>query len=144
VARVLVLYDSRAGLVCGLAEGVYPTRPREDSILQDADRAHVPDDLAPSTARTGTEHRHLLAALAAARGERVLTYPRGDLRRSVERAPSRWLLEMVERSMLAVFPTTASVCRSISAGPTATGQGDSRITALNESRENFGVPPYRS
>jgi ATP-dependent helicase/nuclease subunit B len=83
-------------VVLGLAEGVLPTRPREDSLLPDSDRAVVGDVLQPRSARTGVEHRHLLAALAAASGERVLVFPRGDLRRSVERTPSRWLLDAVE------------------------------------------------
>ena len=37
------------------------------------------------------QHRHLLAALAAA-PERIVSFPRGDLRRSAARLPSRWLL----------------------------------------------------
>ncbi len=43
----------------------------------------------------GVEHRHLLAAMAAA-GRRVLVYPRGDQRRSLQRPPSRWLLDSCE------------------------------------------------
>ena len=45
--------------------------------------------------RTGDEHRHLLAVLAGAERS-LLLYPRGDLRRSVERMPSRWLLDVAE------------------------------------------------
>jgi len=37
------------------------------------------------------QHRQLLAALAAA-PERIVSFPRGDLRRSATRLPSRWLL----------------------------------------------------
>ncbi|CAN5362821.1 PD-(D/E)XK nuclease family protein [soil metagenome] len=80
-------------VVLGLAEGVCPTRPREDSLLPDAERRAVADELRLRGDDVGVEHRHLLAALAASTGERVLTYPRGDLRRSVDRAPSRWLLD---------------------------------------------------
>ncbi|MDQ3932176.1 MAG: PD-(D/E)XK nuclease family protein [Actinomycetota bacterium] len=82
-------------VVMGLAEGVFPTRPREDSLLPDRERAAVAEELRPRADQVGLEHRHLLAALAGA-GRRVLTFPRGDLRRSVERAPSRWLLDSVE------------------------------------------------
>ncbi|MEX0657494.1 MAG: PD-(D/E)XK nuclease family protein, partial [Egibacteraceae bacterium] len=78
-------------VVLGLAEGVTPSRPREDSLLPDVERAGVGDELRLRTDHVGVEHRHLLAALAAARSHRVLTSPRGDLRRSIERAPSRWL-----------------------------------------------------
>lgn len=80
-------------VVLGLAEGVLPSRPREDSLLPDAERRAIGDELRLRTASVGTEHRHLLAALAAAGRERVLVWPRGDLRRSIERAPSRWLLD---------------------------------------------------
>ncbi|MPZ87547.1 MAG: hypothetical protein GEU81_05615 [Nitriliruptorales bacterium] len=80
-------------VVLGLAEGVFPTRPREDSLLPDLERQAMRDELRPRAESVGVEHRHLLTSLAASGGERVLTYPRGDLRRSTERAPSRWLLD---------------------------------------------------
>ncbi len=82
-------------VVLGLSEGVFPSRPREDSLLAEHERGQVPDELPPRHTRIHTQHRHLLAALASA-GRRVLVHPRGDLRRSVERAPSRWLLDAVE------------------------------------------------
>src|SRR5690606_32703354 len=43
--------------------------------------------------RVGRDHRHLLAALSAA-GAHVLCMPRGDLRASSERVPSRWLADV--------------------------------------------------
>ena len=46
--------------------------------------------------RVDDDHRRLLAALAAASGPRVLLYPRGDLRRTTDRMPSRFLLDTVE------------------------------------------------
>ena len=78
-------------VVMGLSEGIFPTRPREDSLLPDAERAKAGDELRQRTERVGTEHRHLLAALTAAGTARIVTSPRGDLRRSVTHAPSRWL-----------------------------------------------------
>lgn len=89
--------DLDLAVVLGLAEGVAPTRPREDSLLPDAERRAVAAELRPRDERVGIEHRHLLAALAGASRRRVLIQPRGDLRRSVERAPSRWLLDAVEQ-----------------------------------------------
>lgn len=80
-------------IVLGCAEGVLPSRVREDSLLSDDERTVVAEELAPRRERVAVEHRHLLAALAGARGERILFYPRGDLRRSAERPPSRWLLD---------------------------------------------------
>ncbi|HEX9889134.1 MAG TPA: PD-(D/E)XK nuclease family protein [Nitriliruptorales bacterium] len=83
-------------IVLGLAEGVFPSRPREDSLLADRERELVSDELAPRAGRIHVEHRLLLAALASARERRVLVHPRGDLRRTVERAASRWLLDTCE------------------------------------------------
>lgn len=80
-------------IVLGCAEGVLPERVREDSLLPDVERGLLADHLRPRAERVHVAQRHLLAALAAAGRERVLTYPRGDLRRNVERPPSRWLVE---------------------------------------------------
>jgi ATP-dependent helicase/nuclease subunit B len=81
-------------IVCGLAEGVLPGHVHEDSLLPDVERVVVADDLPPRAERVGVQRRYVVAALAAGR-ERLLCYPRGDLRRSVERPPSRWLLDAV-------------------------------------------------
>lgn len=79
----------------GLAEGVAPSRPREDSLLPDRERAGTDDELPRRVDHVDVEHRHLLVALAHARTRRVLVAPRGDLRRSAELVPSRWLLDTV-------------------------------------------------
>lgn len=79
--------------VVGMAEGVFPARRRDDSLLPDLERAAVGDALASVAGRIDDDHRDLLSALAAASGQRVLYHPRGDLRRSAERVPSRWLLD---------------------------------------------------
>ncbi len=81
-------------VVVGLAEGTAPTPPRDDSLLPDHER-RVVDGLLPLR-RDGVarQHRELLAALAAAGRQQVLTHPRGDLRGSRERVPSRWLLDI--------------------------------------------------
>ena len=79
--------------VCGLAEGLFPTRVRDDSLLPDADRRATDGALALRSARVDDDHRRLLAALASASQERMLLFPRGDLRRTTERVPSRFLVE---------------------------------------------------
>ena len=79
--------------VCGLAEGLFPTRVRDDSLLPDADRRATDGALALRSARVDDDHRRLLAALASASQERILLFPRGDLRRTTERVPSRFLVE---------------------------------------------------
>ena len=83
-------------VICGMAEGVLPTRQRDDALLPDRDRAAAGDELPVAADRQRREHRELLAAVAAARHEVVLTMPRGDLRRTTEHVASRWLTELVD------------------------------------------------
>ncbi|HMJ77498.1 MAG TPA: PD-(D/E)XK nuclease family protein [Iamia sp.] len=80
-------------VVVGLAEGLAPRPPGDDSLLPDAERRAV-DGLLPLR-RDGVarQHRHLLAATAAA-ARQVLCFPRGDLRGGRDRVPSRWLLDV--------------------------------------------------
>ncbi|MFC6151848.1 PD-(D/E)XK nuclease family protein [Mumia xiangluensis] len=75
----------------GLSEDLYPGGTREDALLPARVRALVPDELQDAHERLHTKYRHLLAAFASARTV-VATFPRGDLRRSTRRLPSRWLL----------------------------------------------------
>lgn len=83
--------DLELVVVLGLAEGVLPTRIREDPLLPDAEREPAAGELPLARDRIAEQHRQLLAALAASRGQRILIAPRGDLRRSIQRSPSRWL-----------------------------------------------------
>ena len=83
--------DADVVFVVGLAEELVPGRLREDALLPERIRALAPGQLAPLRDRVDRQHRHLLAALAAA-PERIVSFPRGDLRRSAARLPSRWLL----------------------------------------------------
>jgi hypothetical protein len=85
--------------VCGLAEGLFPTRVHDDSLLPDADRRATDGALPLRATRVDDDHRRLLAALASASGERVLLFPRGDLRRTTERVPSRFLEGCLARRM---------------------------------------------
>jgi RecB family exonuclease len=82
--------------VCGMAEGSFPARVRDDSLLPDVDRRATDGALPLRAARVDDDHRRLLAALASARDARVLLFPRGDLRRTTDRMPSRFLLDTVE------------------------------------------------
>ncbi len=78
--------------VVGMAEGLVPSPPRDDSLLPDRERQAAGGTLALRSDGVGRQQRELLATLAAA-SSHVLSHPRGDLRRSSERVPSRWLLE---------------------------------------------------
>lgn len=80
-------------IILGLAEGTFPARVRDDSLLPDAEREATAGELPLRRQRIDREHRQLLAALAGAKSH-LLGVPRGDLRRSSERIPSRWALEL--------------------------------------------------
>ena len=80
-------------VVLGLAEGSFPATVRDDSLLPDHERAAAGGELPLRAERVERQHRHLLAALAGAR-RHLLGVPRGDLRRSAERVPSRWVLDL--------------------------------------------------
>ena len=79
--------------VCGLAEGLFPSVPHDDPLLADAERSALDGDLRLRSERVDDDERAVLAALASTRGDRVLTMPRGDLRRSTEHVPSRFVAD---------------------------------------------------
>ncbi|MEO7429095.1 MAG: hypothetical protein ABIY48_06895, partial [Acidimicrobiales bacterium] len=80
-------------VVLGLAEGSFPSTVRDDSLLPDRERAACGTELGLRAQRVERQHRHLLGALAGA-DRQVLCVPRGDLRRSADRVPSRWVLDL--------------------------------------------------
>lgn len=96
--------------VLGLSEDLYPGRPSGDSLLPDPVRSAV-GPLITLRDPQGTAYRHLLAAFAAA-PRVVASFPRGDLRSSSRRLPSRWLLgtlrELAGDSTLASAPPSSS------------------------------------
>ncbi|MBL6926607.1 MAG: PD-(D/E)XK nuclease family protein [Acidimicrobiia bacterium] len=83
-------------VVIGMAEGTTPTRRREDPLLPDAARLAADGALPVRTDRLADLHHSVLAAMASARQERILVFPRGDLGKKNEWVPSRWLLDQVE------------------------------------------------
>lgn len=79
-------------VVLGLAEGTFPSVVRDDSLLPDHERQAAGDDIPLRRDGVDRQHRELRAVLAGARRQ-VLCVPRGDLRRSTERVPARWVLD---------------------------------------------------
>ncbi len=83
---VVAPIDAVAGLpfervvVVGLAEGLYPRVPREDSLLPARVRAQSNGLLPPAEVITDLDVRALAAALAGSRRTGVMTTARGDLR----------------------------------------------------------------
>jgi ATP-dependent helicase/nuclease subunit B len=83
--------DADAVFVLGLAEDLVPGRQRADALLPQETRVLAGGQLPLLRDRVDRVHRHVLAAFAAA-PEVTASFPRGDLRRSTTRLPSRWLL----------------------------------------------------
>ncbi len=80
-------------VVLGLAEGVFPTPTRDDSLLPDHERSATGPDLPLRAGGVERQHRQLLAALAGV----VTPGPvraAGDLRGNKERIPCRWVLQV--------------------------------------------------
>lgn len=81
-------------VVVGAAEGLLPARVSDDALLPDHERAATAGELPLRADTLPRQHRELVAAVAAARHRVILAAPRGDLRRSAEQVPSRWLLRI--------------------------------------------------
>jgi RecB family exonuclease len=77
----------------GMAEGTFPSTLRDDSLLPDEDRDAAAGDLPLRSGHVDRLHHQFLAALGGATRQ-VLCIPKGDLRRSRERVPSRWALDL--------------------------------------------------
>lgn len=81
-------------IVLGLAEGISPTRWRDDGLLPDYERESLEGTMTLTRDRGMLDYRRYLAVLAASTSS-ILTYPRGDLRRGEGNYPSRWLDDTV-------------------------------------------------
>ena len=79
-------------IVLGAAEGLMPPPPAKDPLLFDADRAEV--GLPTSDERTSRLHDRLTDVIASA--DTTITIPRGDLRATALRQPSRWVAPWAE------------------------------------------------
>jgi hypothetical protein len=80
-------------IIVGAAEGLLPARRLGDALLPDDDRAAAGGELPLVADAVHDDDRALLAAMAASRGSVTLSWPRGDLRRTTELRPSRFLLD---------------------------------------------------
>ncbi len=78
--------DLDVSIVIGAADGIIPTPRREDPLL--------PPELLGISARDHItqQHRSFASAVSAGRSERIVTFPRGNLRGGAEKVPSRWLI----------------------------------------------------
>ena len=81
-------------VVCvGMAEGTFPSTLRDDSLLPDEDRDAAAGALPLRSGHVDRLHHQFLATIGGA-ARQVLCVPKGDLRRSRERVPSRWVLDV--------------------------------------------------
>jgi RecB family exonuclease len=83
--------DADEVFVVGLTEDLYPGRMHPDPLLPDEVRELAGGALPDTRDQLDARHRHLLASFVSAASVTVF-FPRGDLRRSTSRLPSRWLL----------------------------------------------------
>ena len=79
-------------ILLGMSEGLVPPRGRDDPLLPDSERRAAGEGIPLRTDRRAEDRRDYLAALAVA-PERLLVYPRADLRGQRAKLPARWLLE---------------------------------------------------
>ncbi|HWM20807.1 MAG TPA: PD-(D/E)XK nuclease family protein [Ilumatobacteraceae bacterium] len=75
-------------VIVGAADGLLPPPPTSDPLVSDSDRAAA--GLTTSDVTAARAHRQFLSALSVARNV-VVTYPRGDLRATATRVPTRWI-----------------------------------------------------
>lgn len=97
-------------IVLGLAEGTMPARRRDDPLIPDHIREFAGSGLPTRADAVHDTHRALLAVMTAT-PHTLFTFPRGDLRKNAQRAPSRWLLDSCE-ARDGVRPTAEDLARS--------------------------------
>ncbi|HAP75347.1 MAG TPA: hypothetical protein DCR14_04625, partial [Acidimicrobiaceae bacterium] len=86
-------------VVVGACEGVLPAPPPPEALLTDHDRA-LTNGALPVDADRLAEQRHQLWAAVAGAQRVVMLWPRGDLRATAVRQPSRWLADLAELAEL--------------------------------------------
>ena len=96
--------DVDLAIVLGAAEGLLPPGPSSDPLLGDHERRLA--GLAPSDELTGLVHRQFLAAVTTTPAA-LVTVPRGDLRATATRHPSRWLTPLLEGATTRVVDSHA-------------------------------------
>ena len=97
-------------IVLGLAEGTMPARRRDDPLIPDHIREVAGPSLPTRADNTHDTHRALLAVMAAT-PHILFMFPRGDLRKNAQQAPSRWLLDTCQ-ARDGVRPTAEDLARS--------------------------------
>jgi ATP-dependent helicase/nuclease subunit B len=89
--------------VPGLAERIFPQRPREDPLLLDDLRKKLGSDLRKQADRISEERLFLRLCVGSARQHLYLSYPRLDVGQARPRVPSFYALD-VERALTGEVP----------------------------------------
>ncbi len=145
-------HDLDTVFILGCVDGLLPVPRRDTAPLPDRLRGLSLNQLEPMAAHIHHQHREFLATLSAApRGNRILTFPRGNLRSNGHSLPSRWLLDaasslagrvvhstdfadLAERDGITVIPSYAAGIRELEPS-TAADRALARIgRALDEGR----------
>lgn len=130
-------------VIVGAAEGLLPARRHGDALLPDDDRVAAGGELRLVADAVHDDHRALLAAMASCRGRITLSWPRGDLRRTTQLRPSRFVLDTVstlagarldatelERRTAPWYAVVASFRAGVTAAPIAATAQDHRLQRL--------------
>ncbi|MCE9621041.1 MAG: PD-(D/E)XK nuclease family protein [Actinomycetia bacterium] len=121
-------------VVVGAADGLLPAPPPPEALLGDSDRQLTDGALALNADSADEQRGQLWAAIAGA-ARVVLVAPRGDLRATALRQPSRWIGELA-----ATVPTSTRSVPSFAAGLADTTfpatQAQHRVRALVHARRS--------
>lgn len=121
-------------VVVGAADGLLPAPPPPEALLGDSDRLLTDGALALNADSAQEQRGQLWAALAGAT-RAVLVAPRGDLRATALRQPSRWIAELT-----ATVPSSRRSVPSFAAGLADTTfpatQTQHRVRALVHARRS--------
>ncbi|MEZ4647832.1 MAG: PD-(D/E)XK nuclease family protein [Candidatus Eisenbacteria bacterium] len=94
----------RVVFVPGLAERLFPQRPKEDPLLLDTERRRMGRDLDTRETRAMEERLRLRSCVGAASERLVVSWPRLDVTQARPRVPSFYALDIV-RAVKGVLPS---------------------------------------
>ncbi|MGH9162650.1 MAG: PD-(D/E)XK nuclease family protein, partial [Vicinamibacteraceae bacterium] len=108
----------RVVFVIGLAERIFPQKPREDPLLLDVFRRDLDPGLETQDDRVHAERLLLQLSVGAARERLYVSYPRLDLAQSRPRVPSFYALDLV-RALTGQVPDYEQLERDIATASAA-------------------------
>ena len=104
--------DFETIFVCGMAEGIFPRKVREDPLLLDQARHVLGSGMVVNDQRVEEERLRLQAAVAAAGATVVISYPTWDGLTGRARVPSFYAFDTVAAAWGRIEPLTRTSSRS--------------------------------